>query len=67
MDPKDGVVGLMYAVNPNITPTQIRTILINNSDKIGLSATYTDGFDEKRAYGKLNAGKAAEEAKKLID
>jgi len=63
-----GVVGLMYAINPNITPLQVRNILINQSDKIGGDdASYDEnGFDEKRAYGKLNAGKAVLAAKKLL-
>ena len=60
-----GVIALMYSVNPNITPKQVRDILIATADKIGGSdANYINGFDEKRAYGKLNALKALEEAKK---
>lgn len=61
-----GVVALMYAVNPKITPAQVRSILTNNSDKIGNNANYdSNGFDSKRAYGKLNAGKVVNEAKNL--
>lgn len=63
-----GVVALMYAVNPNITPLQVKNILIQTADKIGTDtgANYnTQGFDTKRAYGKINAQKAVAEAKKL--
>lgn len=63
-----GVVALMYSVNPNITPKQIRDILITTADKIGgENANYQNGFDEKRAYGKVNTFKAVEEAKKLLN
>ena len=65
-----GVVVLMYAVNPNITPAQVRDILIATATKIGVEndADYnTEGFDKKRAYGKINAGKAVAKAKKLRD
>ena len=58
----------MYSVNPSITPKQVREILIDTADKIGGSdATYQNGFDEKRAYGKLNAAKALEATQNLID
>lgn len=61
-----GIVALMYEVNPNITPKQVRDILIATADKIGgTNANYQNGFDEKRAYGKVNALKAVQEAKKL--
>ena len=61
-----GVVALMYSVNPNITPAQVRDILISTADKIGSNANYnSDGFDEKRAYGKINAYNAVTSAKAL--
>ena len=63
-----GVVALMYSVNPEITPKQVRDILIATADKIGgTNANYINGFDEKRAYGKVNALKAVQEAQKLIN
>ncbi len=63
-----GVVALMYAINPSITPKQIRDILIKTSTKIGgTDAKYAHGFDEKRAYGKINAGEAVKEAQKLFN
>ncbi|MCH9812482.1 MAG: S8 family serine peptidase [Epsilonproteobacteria bacterium] len=58
-----GVVALMLSVNPNLTPDQIREILIQTADKVGSFATYNSaGFDTYRAYGKLNATKAVEAA-----
>jgi len=63
-----GVVAMMYAVNPNLTPKQVKEILIATASKVGTEndASYNDsGFDEKRAYGKINAGRAVVEAKKL--
>lgn len=63
-----GVVALMYSVNPNITPAQVRDILTSTADKVGgTNANYINGFDEKRAYGKVNALRAVEEAKELAN
>lgn len=54
-----GVAALVLSVDPSLTPAEVRTILINSCDKIGASAHYNqDGFDTKRAYGKINAAKA---------
>ncbi len=61
-----GVVALMYGSNPNIAPSQVRSILTSTATKIGgESANYVDGLDEKRAYGKINAYMAVSEAQKL--
>jgi len=61
-----GVVALMYSVNPNITPKQVRDILIETATKIGVDSNYnSDGFDERRAYGKVDAYKAVLSAKAL--
>ena len=62
-----GVVALMYGINPNITPKKVREILIESSDKIGLGVTYdTNGFNEKRAYGKINANTAVVKAQESL-
>ena len=64
-----GVVALMYGVNPNITPKEVKEILIKTADKVGtdIDANYSNNnFDVKRAYGKINAGRAITEAKKAI-
>jgi len=58
-----GVVALMYSVNPDITPKEVRDILISTADKVGGDkADYWDSFDLERAYGKTNAFKAVTEA-----
>ncbi len=63
-----GVIALMYAVNQKIRPKEVRDILIATADKIGgANANYQNGFDKKRAYGKINAIKAVREAKRLIN
>jgi len=57
------VVALMYSINPDITPKEVRDILISTADKVGgKNADYWDGFDLQRAYGKINALKAVKEA-----
>ena len=53
-----GVAGLMLSVNPNLTPDEIRTIIIETASKIGIEngAIYDNtGFNTQRAYGKINA------------
>ncbi len=60
-----GVAALMLGVNPNLTPDQIREILISTAEKV--ENDYVDydknGFNIKRAYGKIDAQKAVETAK----
>ena len=59
-----GVVTLMYSVNPNITPKQVRDILIDTAEKVGGDDLYEDeGFDTYRAYGKIHADRAVEECR----
>ncbi len=60
-----GVVALMLSANPSLSPKEVRTILIKSADKIGDGDYNEKGFDRKRAYGKINAGKAVEIAKAL--
>ena len=63
-----GVAALMLAVNPSLTPEQIRTLLIQSTDKIENDSVYYDknGFNLKRAYGKINAAKAVALAKEAL-
>lgn len=64
-----GVIALMLSQNPNLTPDEIRTILIETADKVG-GEVYTDlagdgttsTFNIKRAYGKVNASAAVQAA-----
>ena len=60
-----GVIALMLEVNPNLTPKQVRAILINTADKIdSANAHYnSDGFSHTYAYGKVNAARAVSLAK----
>jgi subtilisin family serine protease len=58
-----GIVALMLEANPNLTPTQVRQILIDTADKIGTGVNYPNNFNEKRAFGKINASRAVELAK----
>ena len=58
-----GVIALMYSVNPEIKPKEIREILISTATKVG-EGYDENGFETKRAYGKINAGKAVTEAQK---
>ena len=59
-----GVAALLYAYDPDITPKEIRELLIDTADKIenGENGVVydTNGFNEQRAYGKVNAQKALE-------
>lgn len=48
-----GVVALMLAREPNLTPAQIRSRLIATADDLG-----APGFDQESGYGKLNAFRA---------
>ncbi len=52
-----GVVALMLSVNPNLTPTSIRTILNSTATKIKTNMyTYnTDGWNEYVGHGLINA------------
>jgi len=67
-----GVIALMLGVNPDLTPDEIRTILIETADKINSdTVSYIDlvgdgtnsTFNTQRAYGKINAAKAILRAK----
>ncbi len=57
-----GTIALMLAVNPTLTPSQIRTILIDTAEKVGGENLYTNGFNKYRAYGKIDTGSAVQAA-----
>ena len=58
-----GVVSLLLAENPALTPAQIRTILRNSADdQVGLPSEDTPGFDIYYGYGRLNAENALNQA-----
>ncbi len=52
-----GTAALMLSVNPSLTPDQVRSIMIETADKIGL---YYDSncFNIRYGYGKINSSKA---------
>jgi len=62
-----GVVALMFQVNPNLTPDQVREILIKTADKIDKKNAKYDknGFSHTHAYGKVNASKAVDMARRM--
>lgn len=57
-----GVVALMFSVNPDLTPSQVRQILIDTTDKI-FGNYNSDGYDLYTGFGKINAYKAVLKAK----
>ncbi len=63
-----GVGALMLSVNPNLTPDQIEEILIQTADKIepNTSSYNQKGFSLTHGYGKINAAKAVQMAKSLL-
>lgn len=63
-----GIVALMYGVNPNITPLEVRNILIQTSQKVGVGVAYDNsGFDLERGYGKIDAYEAVNLARLSIN
>lgn len=58
-----GVGALMLSVNPKLSSDDVRDILRTTADKIGGSYD-ARGFSNEFGYGRVNAAKAVEEAKK---
>lgn len=50
-----GLVGLILSKNPTLTYTEVRTLIRNNTDKVGELQTYTNGFSRYYGYGRINA------------
>lgn len=59
-----GVIALMLSVNPNLTPSEIRTILRNTAKKVS-GYTYSDGWNQEVGYGRLDAYEAVKAAFKI--
>ena len=55
-----GVAALILSVNAQLTPTQVREIIIKSADKIGDKVYDTKGFNKYYGYGKINAKRAVE-------
>ncbi len=63
-----GICSLMLSVNPDLTASQVKEILIKTADKIGSPMEYdTRGHSLKYGYGKVNADKAVKEALRYKD
>ncbi len=60
-----GIVALMYSVNPNITPKQVRDIITNKAQKIGDVSYDSNGWNKLYSYGKIDALASVLEAKDL--
>ena len=56
-----GVVALMVGANPDLTPSQAKTILRCSADDIE-----GKGVDDRTGAGRVNAERAVEMAKRLI-
>jgi subtilisin family serine protease len=63
-----GVVGLMLAANPALSPAQVKEILKATSDKIDTAeGEYdTQGHSVYYGYGRINAGKAVAAAQNAV-
>ena len=59
-----GVIALMLSVNPNLTTSEIRTILRNTAKKVS-GYTYTNGWNQEVGYGRLDAYEAVKAAFKI--
>jgi hypothetical protein len=53
-----GVLGLMLAANPLLTPAELQTLLLANVDDLGPT-----GYDTSFGHGRVNAGRAVAAAK----
>ena len=59
-----GVIALMLSANPNLSVDQIKSILRDSSDKINnTKVIYSNGWNPKFGYGRLNAFQAIFQAK----
>ncbi len=52
-----GVAGLIWSINPNLTPDQVKNILYTTADDLG-----PPGWDETYGYGLVDAGAAVQAA-----
>ncbi|MCC6428595.1 MAG: S8 family serine peptidase [Phycisphaerales bacterium] len=53
----NGVASLIWSINPNLTPTQVETLLFSSCDDMG-----TPGNDNTYGWGRVNVFKAAQQA-----
>ena len=53
-----GIVGLMLSRNPTLSPAQVKQILQDTADKVGVGITYVNGRHPRYGSGRLNAARA---------
>ena len=59
-----GITGLILSANKSLTRDDIYEIYTETSDKVG-GVSYTNGFNEKYGYGRINACEAVKKALEL--
>lgn len=52
-----GVAALLLSISPDLTASELRTVLESSADKVG-QYSYTSGRNDYLGYGRLNAAKA---------
>lgn len=63
-----GICALILSANPNLTPKEIKQILIQTADKIGNPSDYDkNGYSKKYGFGRVNAAKAIQKALDIVD
>jgi thermitase len=59
-----GLAALILAYNPDLSPDQVRQIIIETADKVGNPTRgYVNGHSNYMGYGRINAKKALQQAK----
>ena len=56
-----GITGLLLSANPALTRDEVYQIYVETSDKVG-GVSYSNGFNEKYGYGRINACEAVKKA-----
>ncbi len=62
-----GACALMLAVNPALTPAEVRQILRGTADKIGPPECWHNGYNEDFGYGRLNVYEAVRTARQMAE
>ena len=57
-----GICALMLSANPDLTAKEVKQILADTADQIGMPFNYINGHSLKHGYGRVNADKAVAEA-----
>lgn len=62
----NGVIGLIWSVNPGLTPDQVQQILYSTCDRLGNMTLTYPAKDPVFSYGRINAFKAVQAAQASI-